>query len=187
MMKGPRIVAWVVIAIMAVNMVNVVLNSGMDHGAGFDTFLAGSSNPWQLFINNDLVTGLFFMVGWLIHRERGGRLLDTVAWVWMIMWWGNIVVGAYVLLAVWQSRGDWTLFFQGRRSGALPALNIGTPLRIGAAALAVVTAVWTVQGIVATGAAPIPTFGYVMGFVPVVLSLALVAFPARKAAGAALR
>ena len=44
-MKAARILAWVVIAIMAVNMANVAFNSGFHHGAGFDTFLAGSGEP----------------------------------------------------------------------------------------------------------------------------------------------
>ena len=52
---------------------HVVFNSGMHHGEEFDTFPAGSGDPWQLFINNDMVTGLLFMVGWMIFREQGGR------------------------------------------------------------------------------------------------------------------
>lgn len=179
-MKGVRILAWVVIAIMGANLANVVLNGGMDHGVGFDTFLAGSTNPWQLFINNDLVTGLLLATGWMICRERGARTLDVVAWVWMVMWWGNIVVAAYVLLAERQSGGDWRRFLLGRREGALPALRLGPVVRGVSGLLALATAVWTVTGIVAGGFAPIPTFGYVMGFAPVVLSFLLIALPARR-------
>ncbi|HUD94478.1 hypothetical protein [Sphingobium sp.] len=180
-MKGARILAWVVIAIMGVNMANVAINSGMDHGVGFDTFLAGSGDPWQLFINNDLVTGLFFMVGWLIFRESGGRMAETVAWVWMVMWWGNIVVAAYVLLALWQSQGDWARFFLGRRAARLPSLRLVGAVRGASALAALAVTIWTGTGIVAVGFAPIATFGLVMGFAPVILSLLLVASPARVA------
>jgi hypothetical protein len=181
-MKGARIIAWVVIAIMGVNMANVAINSGMDHGVGFDTFLAGSGDPWQLFINNDLVTGLLFMVGWLIFRERGGRLADRIGWVWMMMWWGNIVVAAYVLLALWQAGGDDRRFFLGRREALLPALRIGSVARVAGGIMALLVAFWTLAGIVKIGFAPIATFGFVMGFAPVILSLLLVAWPARPTA-----
>lgn len=180
-MKGIRILAWIVIAIMGANMANVLLNSGFDHGAGFDTFLAGASDPWQLFINNDLVTGLLFMVGWIILRERGRRGLDTLAWCWMVMWWGNIVVAAYVLRAVGQAQGDWHRFFIGRPAGVVPAGGPSSTMRLlcGLAALAVLT--WTGRGILATGGAPISILGYLLGFIPVVLTLVLLAFPARQA------
>ncbi|SEJ19467.1 hypothetical protein SAMN05518849_103310 [Sphingobium sp. AP50] len=183
-MKGARIIAWVVIAIMGVNMANVAINSGMDHGVGFDTFLAGSGDPWQLFINNDLVTGLLFMAGWLIFREWGGRLADRIVWVWMIMWWGNIVVAAYVLLALWQSGGDDRRFFMGRREGALPTLRIGVVVRVPSGGMAALVAFWTLAGIVKVDFAPIATFGFVMGFAPVILSLLLIAWPSRSAAAA---
>lgn len=180
-MTGVRILAWIVIAIMGVNMANVLLNSGMDHGVGFDTFLAGASDPWQLFINNDLVTGLLFMVGWIILRERGGRVMDAVAWIWMVMWWGNIVVAVYVLRAVAQARGNWPRFFLGRAAGVTDGAPLRVPARImcGVAALAVLA--WTTAAVAAAGGAVIPTIGYVLGFAPIILSLALLAFPTRQA------
>jgi hypothetical protein len=180
-MKGVRVLAWIVIAIMGANMANVSLNSGFGHGAGFDTFLAGASDPWQLFINNDLVTGLLFMVGWIILRERGGRGLDTLAWCWMVMWWGNIVVAVYVLRAAGQAQGDWGRFFMGRSTGEMPAAPLSSMARLlcGLAALGVLA--WTGWGILATGGASLSILGYLLGFVPVVLTLVLLAVPARQA------
>ncbi|MGK2908241.1 MAG: hypothetical protein ACSLE1_00310 [Sphingobium sp.] len=180
-MRSARILAWVVIAIMGANLANVLLNSGVDHGVGFDTFLAGASNPWQLFINNDLVTGLLFMVGWIILRERGGRGLDIVAWVWMVLWWGNIIVAAYVLRAIGQAQGDWSRFFLGQQVGVIdgPPLSRQARLLCGLAALAVLA--WAVTRIAATGGALIPVIGYILGFVPIILSFALLALPAKQA------
>lgn len=178
-MMAPRILGWLVIVIMSSLAVNILINDGMDHGVGFDTFASGAGDPWQLFINNDLVAGLLFMCGWIILREKGGRVIDTVAWVWMVLWWGNIIVGVYVLRAAWQAGGDWHRFFLGRRAGALPSVTIGAQLRIlsGLAALAV--AAWTVHAILATDVAPIPTFGYVLGFGPIVLTFLLFALPGK--------
>ncbi|MEJ7935301.1 hypothetical protein WG907_13685 [Sphingobium sp. AN558] len=190
-MTAPRLLGWLVIAIMSVLMANILIHDGMDHGVGFDTFAAGASNPWQLFINNDLVTGLLFMCGWIILRERGGRVIDTIAWVWMVMWWGNIIVGVYVLRAAWQagagqagtgqSGGDWHRFFLGRHAGSLPPVTIAAPLRMLAALAALAVAIWTIWTIRATGFAPIPTMGLTLGFAPIVLTFALLALPARPA------
>ena len=177
-MKGPRILGWLVIAVMSVLMANILVNDSMDHGVGFDVFNAGAGNPWQLFINNDLVTGLLFMSGWILFREKGGRIIDRICWVWMVMWWGNIVVAAYVLRAAWQAQGDWLRFFLGTRAGALRARKIPGGARILSVALAVIVAGWTVWTIAATGYAAIPTIGCVLGFVPVVLTFLLLAMPA---------
>lgn len=180
-MKGVQILGWIVIAIMTANMVNVTLNSGMDHGVGFDTFLAGSGDPWQLFINNDLVMGLLFIAGWMIFREQGSSVWTIVAWVWMLMWWGNIIAAVYVLRATQQSGGDWRKFFLGKREGALVEKPLSAPVRLLAFAGAAATAIYLVVSLQAVGFAPIPTAGYVLGFLPIVLSLALIGKPARAA------
>jgi hypothetical protein len=181
-MKGPTILGLLVIAVMSTLMANILIHDGMDHGVGFDVFNAGAGNPWQLFINNDLVTGLLFMCGWIIFREKGGRVIDTVCWVWMVLWWGNIIVAAYVLRAAWQSAGDWSRFFLGQRTGALRPLGVAVPLRVLFVLLAVAVAVWTGLTIKGTGIAPVPTFGLVLGFAPIVLTLLLLAAPARTVA-----
>jgi hypothetical protein len=172
-----RIVAWVVIVLMAANGVNVAINSGFDHGVGFDTFLAGAADPWRSFIGNDLVSGLLFAVSWMIFREKGGRTIDIVAWVWMVMWWGNVVVAVYVLRAVARSGGDWQLFLLGRRAGLGDAPPIAPMLRLCCGLAAVVVAIGLAFAVQRTGFAGIPTFGYLAGFLPVILSLALLARP----------
>jgi len=176
-MAAIRIVAWVVILLMAINVMNVALHSGFDHGVGFDTFLAGQGDPWRMLIGHDLVYGLLFAVSWMIFREKGGRAIDTVAWVWMVMWWGNIVVAAYVLRAVARSDGDWRLLLLGRRAGLGSAPRIAPMLRLGCAAGSVAVAAWLAIASPRTGFAGISTFGYLAGFLPIILSLALIALP----------
>jgi hypothetical protein len=178
-MTAIRIVTWIVILLMGASGVNVALHSGFDHGVGFDTFLAGSADPWRMFIGNDLVSGLLFAVSWMIFREKGARTIDTIAWVWMVMWWGNIVVAVYVLRAVARSGGDWQLFLLGRRAGLTDAPPPVPMLRLGCAAAALAVATWLALAIPRTGFAGVATFGYLMGFLPVILSLALLAMPRR--------
>jgi hypothetical protein len=74
-MKRVRVIALLVLVAMLANVVHVALKSGMNHGVGMDTFLAGARDPWQLFINCDLVAGLLFMVAWMALRDRGAPLL----------------------------------------------------------------------------------------------------------------
>jgi hypothetical protein len=176
-MKSVRFVACIVIALMGANMANVALRSGFDHGVGFDTFLAGARDPWQQFIDNDLVSGLLFSIGWIIFRERAGRAIDTVAWVWMALWWGNIVVAVYVLVAARQSAGDAKRFFFGRTAGPLTSTPLTSASRIASGALAIGVAVFLGIEIVRVAPAAVPVFGYIAGFVPLILSLALLATP----------
>ena len=182
MMRAPIILSCAVIALMGVLMANILVHDGMDHGVGFDVFMAGAGDPWQLFINNDLVTGLWFMCGWMIFREKGHRMADILCWVWMVMWWGNIIVAAYVLRAAWQARGEWSRFFLGRRAGELRPIAFAVPVRMLFAALAIGVAVWTGLTVRGTGVAPMATAGLVLGFAPIVLTLLLLAAPARPAA-----
>jgi hypothetical protein len=182
-MKTVKSLALLVLVGMLANLVHVVLESGMNHGVGMDTFLAGASDPWQLFINCDLVAGLLLTVAWIAFRERGSGRLQTVAWIWMALWWGNVVVAAYVLRAAHESRGDWPLFFMGRNApGAAlrqPTPAKPLPVRVLSLLLAAVTTICVLAGIRATGFAPLPTFGYVAGFAPIVLTLLLLGLDRR--------
>jgi hypothetical protein len=175
-----------VVAIMAALALNILRVDGMGHGVGLDTFLAGANNPWQVFINQDLVSGLMLSVGWLIYRQHGCRTLDTVAWVWMALWWGNIVVAAYIIVAVAQSRGDPAGFFLGRRSAVplRPVWSAPGPLqRAGCIILAVACSVYLVRGLL-VAPSMVARAGYLLAFTPITLSALLLAMPNRRAAPA---
>jgi hypothetical protein len=179
-MAWPRTIAAIVIFLAGILLLNILLNDGMNHGVGLDTFLAGVTNPWQVFINQDLVNGLLFTVSWMVFRERGGRIINTVAWAWMALWWGNSVIGAYVLVAAAQAQGDWNRFFLGARAGALKRVWHGTTAQRGASGLgAVLAAAYVIHGLAFTHGA-IAAIGYVAGFTPIIMSLVLLAFPAEN-------
>jgi hypothetical protein len=184
-MKTVRIIAGVLIAIMSGNLVNVAVNGGFNHGMGLDTFLAGVRDPWQVFINTDLVVGLVLTISWIVFRERGGRAIDTLIWVWMVAWWGNIVVAAYVIRAASQAGNqagsDWSIFFMGKNApgfkdaGAAPS---SLAKAIGAAgALAAIA--YLVMALLAPGLSAIAVIGYAAAFVPVVLLCARMAMRGR--------
>jgi hypothetical protein len=174
----------VVIAIMSALAFNIVLVDGMGHGVGLDTFLAGTRNPWQMFINQDLVSGLLLTVSWIIYRQRGCRVIDTVAWVWMALWWGNIVVAAYIILAVAQSAGDPAGFFLGRRS-ARPLRPVwsapSAALRAACVIVAVACAAYLLRGL-RTASTGVAAVGYLLAFTPITLSALLLAMPDRRTA-----
>jgi hypothetical protein len=178
-MKIVKAVALLVLVVMLANLFNVALNSGMSHGVGMDTFLAGVSDPWQSFINCDLVAGLLLMAVWIGFRERRGRRIQTIAWIWMAMWWGNVVVAAYVLRAANESGGDWSIFFMGRNAPGVvidqPAAENPLSLRVLFALAAVGVTTFVLGGLRDTGISGLAAFGYLAGFIPVVLTLVLLA------------
>ena len=176
-MNKLRVLALAVLGIMLVNVVNVAVKGGMDHGVGMDTFLAGMGNPWQSFINTDLVVGLWFPAAWILLRERGSRTIETVVWIWLLLWWGNIVLAVYVLRAVRQANGDWNLFFLGRSApGAAtdrPTVTSRSPYRYVWFAAAAAVAVYVAISLSRVGFTGLPAFGYIAGFTPIVLALVL--------------
>ena len=78
-MTTVKVLAWIVILVIAAHLAHVALNSGFDHGAGFDMFLAGVGNPWQMMINTDLVAGLLLTIAWMVYRERHAPLAHRIA------------------------------------------------------------------------------------------------------------
>jgi hypothetical protein len=178
-MTWARNLAILILVIMSALALNIGLTDGMGHGVGLDTFLAGTKNPWQTFINQDLVSGLILTVGWMIYRQRGCRTIDTIAWVWMAIWWGNIVVATYIIVAVAQSGSDASGFFLGSRS-AVPLRRIwampGRTLRGFCFLAAAATFAFFLHGLL-TARSAIAETGYLLAFPPIILSALLLAVP----------
>jgi hypothetical protein len=161
---------------------NILLNGSLDEGLGMDRFLAGLADPWTTFIGFDLMSGLALMACWIAYRELGGRLLDTVAWILCLTWWGNLVPALYIRVSLRQSDGDPARFLMGARAGALrpvwPATRAAPRLAALTAALSVaVFAAWKISLL---GLGALAGQAYVPGFAPVVLAFILLAFPARQ-------
>lgn len=178
-MNWIRLLACLVMAAMILLGTNIVLNGSLDEGLGMDRFLAGLADPWTTFIGFDLMCGLLLVAGWIVWRQRGGRLLDTVAWVLCLTWWGNIVTAGYILVAFRQSRGDPARFFMGERAASLQSVWPATnwPARILALAAALGVAALTLMKVRQLGLAELPGQAYIPGFLPIILALVLLAFP----------
>lgn len=179
-----RNLAWVVVVAMLALAGNILLEGSLNEGLGMDRFLAGLADPWRTFIGFDLLAGLLLMSGWLVWRQQGTRLADTLAWVLCIAWWGNIVVAAYILVAMRQSGGDPARFFMGSRAGPLRSAWSPPPAaRLLALAGALGTAAFALMRIAQLGLSGLAGQAYVPGFAPIVLALVLLAFPSRASAG----
>lgn len=182
-MAWARNLAGLVMVAMILLAGNILLHGSLDEGLGMDRFLAGLADPWTTFIGFDLMAGLTLMAGWIAYRERGGRLLDTAAWILCLAWWGNLVPALYILVALRQSDGDPARFFMGARAGVLrpvwPADNAAA--RLAALALTVATAGFAVWKIALLGLDTLAGQAYVPGFLPLALAFSLLAFPARRA------
>ena len=178
-MRWANIAAWSVLILQAVNMIQILLHDSMYHGVGNDYFNQSFKDYWGTFVSFDLMTGLVLFSTWLGWRESGSRLIGTVAWIWNILWWGNIVVAIYVLLAIYQSRGSILAFFAGNRSGeTLREFTWHSTLagRAISLTLAIGTALWLWQALTFVRFKGVPAFGLYAGFLPLVLALLLLAF-----------
>ncbi len=173
-MGWARLLACVVFALMTALMANILVHDSFMTGLGMDRFIAGLKDPWQTFIGFDMMSGLIFMFGWIIYRQQGARIAETICWVLLGNWWGNIVIAAYILVALRQSGGEAEKFFMGSRKGALlPVWAPGFPMRlvcfVGAAAK-VVYILWSMN---ALGFSGLPAWAFVPAFGPVVLAFML--------------
>jgi hypothetical protein len=181
-MVWARNLAGLVLATMILLTGNILVNGSLDQGLGMDRFLAGLTDPWSTLIGLDLMSGLLLMAGWIAWRQRGERLLDTLAWILCLTWWGNIVAAAYILIALRQSEGDPLRFFMGARAGPLlPVWKASIALRLAALVGAAATAAFTASKIANLGLGSLPGQAYIPGFLPIVLALVLLALPSGRA------
>jgi len=179
-MRWARVAGWVVLIVQTVGMVQILRNDSMYHGVGNDFFNQMLKDYWGSFISFDLMMGLLLFCVWLGWREKTARLLETIAWIWNILWWGNIVVAIYVLIAVHESRGDLLAFFAGRRSDR-PLRQLTLHRTLAGRALSFVlaggTAVWLWRALHIVNFTGVPAFGLYAGFLPLILAFSLMAFP----------
>ena len=177
-MKGLKVICWIVILMMIYYGSRILMEDSLGHGAGFDVFLAGAASPWQAFINQDLTSGLLIVLLWIIYRQKGERAIDTFAWAWMLMWWGNIVTAAYVLIAMRQSEGDPARLFAGNRAGRLIPVWPRPALAVQAVFILLAVAILAYMTVLIQQARDtVSIVGAIAGLAPLALSLILLAFP----------
>lgn len=71
-------------------------------------------NPWGIVSMVDLYTGFILFCGWIIYREQS--VLRPIIWVVLMMVLGFFAGSLYTFLALHASKGDWKVFWMGRRT-----------------------------------------------------------------------
>jgi ABC-type Co2+ transport system permease subunit len=179
-MGWAKIIAIAVITLMALLMGNIFVNDGLMTGIGMDRFIAGLKDPWQAFIGFDMMSGLFIMFGWIVYRQTGMRLIDTIVWVLMGNWWGNIVIAAYILVALRQSQGDAAQFFMGARAGPLKSAWMPSALTRAICLIGAGAVLWyMIEAMQSLSFSGLPAWAFLPAFGPIVASLVLLALPSK--------
>lgn len=71
-------------------------------------------NPWGIVSLVDLYSGFILFSGWILFREKS--LLVGILWVVLMMILGFFTGSLYVLVAAYQSKGDWKRFWMGKHA-----------------------------------------------------------------------
>ncbi len=71
------------------------------------------SMPWGIVSLVDLYAGFTLFSCWIVFRERAW--LPSIIWVVLMMVLGFWTGALYTFLALRSSRGDWNLFWYGKR------------------------------------------------------------------------
>jgi len=95
----------------------VAMTSVLFYGFVFGNFAEDGqrllNNPWGIVSFVDLYVGFVLFSMWIVFREKSlGR---SLIWVSLMMVLGFFTASLYILISLIQSKGDWTLFFFGKR------------------------------------------------------------------------
>ena len=115
-MKIAKIVAWIGLLGMTVVLLNGFING--DFGQDGAELLA---NPWGVVSLVDLYAGFLLFSVWIAFREKS--VISAVIWIILMMVLGFFTGSLYVLIVLYQSKGDWLWFFLGARKDRLLKQN----------------------------------------------------------------
>lgn len=103
-MKIAKFIAWIGVIAMTLAIGNGFMVG--DFGADGAELLA---NPWGVVSLVDLYVGFTLFSLWIIFRES--NRLVAVVWTVLMMTLGFFTGALYVLIALYQCKGDWATFF----------------------------------------------------------------------------
>lgn len=111
-MTAAKIIAWLgLIAMVA------VLGNGFINGDFSSDGAELLTNPWGIVSLVDLYVGFILFSMWIAFREK--KIVAAVVWIVLMMVFGFLTASVYILLALYQSTGDWLTFFLGARKTEL--------------------------------------------------------------------
>lgn len=105
--KTAKGIAWLGLLAMTAGLANGFING--------DFFKDGQmllQNPWGIMSIIDLYVGFILFSLWIAHREKN-RVI-ALLWILMMMILGFFTGSLYVLMALYQSGGDWQVVFHGK-------------------------------------------------------------------------
>lgn len=111
-MKIAKIIAWLGLFAMTAVLLNGFING--DFAEDGSALLA---NPWGLVSFVDLYVGFALFSVWIAFRET--NIVSAILWILLMMVLGFFTGSLYMLIALYQSKGDWADFFLGKRKEAL--------------------------------------------------------------------
>lgn len=107
-MKIAKIIAWLGLIGMTLVLVNGFMNGNFSRDGA--ELLA---NPWGIVSFVDLYAGFALFSIWIGYREKS--VLTAIIWIILMMVLGFFTGSLYVLIALYQSKGDWLKFFMGEK------------------------------------------------------------------------
>ena len=111
-MKIAKIIAWLGLLAMTAVLVNGFINGNFAEDGS-----ALLANPWGLVSFVDLYVGFALFSVWIAFRET--NIVAAIVWILLMMVLGFFTGSLYMLIALYQSKGDWLTFFLGKRKDAL--------------------------------------------------------------------
>jgi hypothetical protein len=111
-MKIAKIIAWLGVLAMTAVLLNGFIAGDFSQDGG--ELLA---NPWGIVSIVDLYVGFVLFSLWIGFRET--KIIVAVIWIVLMMVLGFFTGSAYVLVALYTSKGDWVKFFLGGRADQL--------------------------------------------------------------------
>lgn len=109
-MKLAKGITWIGLIAMTAGLANGFLNG---HFAEDGKELLG--NPWGVMSMIDLYVGFTLFSMWIAFREK--HIVKSIIWILLMMVLGFFTACVYVLMALYGSKGDWDVFFKGKRTG----------------------------------------------------------------------
>lgn len=105
-MKAAKIVAWICLLAMTAGLANAFINGDflVDGKALFE-------NPWGVMAMIDLYVGFTLFSIWIGYREK--TMWKIIIWVVTTMIFGFLIGSIYVLKALYESKGDWSVALHG--------------------------------------------------------------------------
>jgi len=106
-MKAAKIIAWLGLIAMTIGLANGFINGDfLEDGAKL------LDNPWGVMSLIDLYVGFALFSIWIVYREKSAR--KATIWVVIMMILGFFTGCIYLLKALYEADGDWSIVFHGR-------------------------------------------------------------------------